>query len=340
MAKDSSSEFAPPNPRSLRGIDWGSSAIGIDLGGTKIAVGAVDPMGRARGVHRHPTLARRGPARVIRTILDCLGSCWGQRMPSAQGIGIGVAGQLDEHGKVLFAPNLRWENVPLARLVSRATGIPVTAVNDVKAATYGEWKFGAGRGARDMVCIFVGTGVGGGIIEGGALRFGATGAAGELGHLTVRVGGRKCHCPNRGCLEAYVGGWGIAERAQEAARERPRAARAMVQMAGGVDRLTAQTVEEAYYAKDPLARSIMDETVEYLAAGLVSIANGLNPELIVLGGGVMEGFASLFGPIRRQVRRQGLRAAVKDLRIVPAGLGGSSGIVGSATLAMDMVRPR
>ena len=326
--------------RDVRHLDWRANAIGVDLGGTKIALGAVDRYGRARGVHRHPTLPRRGSNRVIGSIIECLRGCWGPGIPRAQAIGIGVAGQLDHHGTVLFAPNLRWRNVPLAREVGRAARLPVTAVNDVKAATYGEWKFGAGRGTRDFVCIFVGTGVGGGIVAGGTLQFGAAGTAGELGHITIEVGGRKCHCPNYGCLEAYVGGWAIAERAQEAVQAHPRQGQWLLRHAGSVSAITSKSVEEAYDAKDPLARALVGETVERLAAGLVSVANAIDPEVIVLGGGVMEGFPSLFSRIRTAVRARGLRAAVKDLRIVPAGLGGSSGIVGAATLAMDAANPK
>ncbi len=303
-------------------------------------MGAVDGRGRTRGVHRHPTLSRRGPEKVIEAITDCLRQCWGEGLPPARAIGIGVAGQLDRTGTVRFAPNLRWRDVPLARRLARVTHRPVTAVNDVKAATYGEWKFGAGRGTRDLVCVFVGTGVGGGIVADGALRFGATGTMGEVGHMTIEVGGRKCHCPNRGCLEAYVGGWAIAARAREAARAQPRRARALIRLAGGVGRISSQSVEEAYHARDPVACAIVEETIDRLAAGLVSLVNAIDPEMIVLGGGVIEGFPSLLAPVRRKVLARGLRAAVKDLRIVPAGLGGSSGIVGAASLAVDAVGQR
>ena len=336
--EDAESTSSPSVVRAaVRQVDWGSSAIGIDLGGTKIAFGAVDAAGRAHGVHRHPTRAWRGPEKVIGTILDCLHGCWTDGIPPVRAIGVGVAGQLDSRGTVLSAPNLRWRRVPLARWLARATHRPVTAENDVRAATYGEWKFGAGRGTRDMVCVFVGTGVGGGMVADGALRVGAHGTAGEVGHMTIDVGGRKCHCRNRGCLEAYVGGWAIAARAQEAVRAHPRQARGLTR-AAGANPITSKTVEEAYYAGDPLARMLVAETVDRLAAGLVSIVNAFDPGLIVLGGGVMEGFPSLLPSLRRLVKAQGLRAAVKDLRIVRAGLGGSSGIVGSAALAMDTVR--
>jgi glucokinase len=137
-----------------------------------------------------------------------------------------------------------------------------------------------------------------------------------------------------------VGGWAIAARAQEAARLHPRRASALVRRAGGIRRISSKSVEEAYYAGDPLAHAIVEETFDRLTAGLVSIVNAIDPQMIVLGGGVMEGFPSMFAPIRRAVRARGLRAAVKDLRIVPAGLGGSSGIVGSATLAMDAIGRR
>jgi glucokinase len=321
----------PPSPRSS--ARWSTASLGVDLGGTKIALGVVDRSGTILDVARIPTRAERPAAEIIGDIVGCVDDHWGERLPRSRPLGIGVAGQVDPEGTVLFGPNLNWHDVPLRARLGRALGRPVTVLNDVQAAAYGEWKHGAGRGCDELVCLFVGTGVGGGIVAGGRLRTGATGTAGELGHLTVERDGRKCRCPNSGCLEAYAGGWAIAERAQDAVRSSPERASTLLAIAGNAAALSSQSVEEAYRAGDPLAQELVEETMSYLVCGLVSITNGLNPQRIVLGGGVLEGFRSLIPSLERQVRRRALAAAAEGLRIVPASLGGESGLVGAATFA-------
>ncbi len=307
----------------------------MDLGGTKIALGAVAEDGSILDTEVLPTRAHRPASRIIDDIVACVRRRWSETVPSSRPLGIGVAGQVDARGRVLFGPNLDWHDVPLAERLARGTGRSVRVLNDVQAATFGEWRHGAGRRTDDLVCVFVGTGVGGGIVADGRLRHGATGTAGELGHLTIEVAGRKCRCPNSGCLEAYAGGWAIAERAREAARSDPRRGAPLVALAGRPAAITAKTVEEAYRRGDPLARRLMRETGRYLAAGLVSVVNGIDPAVIVLGGGIVSGFPWLVPAVDRVVRADALRAAVRGLRIVPARLGGDSGLVGAATFAHE-----
>lgn len=311
--------------------------IGVDLGGTKLALAAVGPTGRVLSSHRHPTELRGGAEPVVRDITDCIDGCLGPAGRRASRVGIGIAAQVDGRGTVVTSPNLGWTNVPLRILVERATRRPTMVTNDVRAITYGEWKHGAGRGAQDLVCIFVGTGIGGGIVADGRLRYGASNTAGEVGHMTIVSGGRKCHCPNSGCLEAYAGGWAIAERAQERARQDPKAGAVVVRKAHGVDRVTAKTVSEASRAGDRFARELMAETAEYLAAGLVGVVNGFNPGVVVLGGGVIEGVPSLVPATARRVRAMGLRVATRRLKVVRAGLGGRAGVLGAAAMARDGV---
>jgi glucokinase len=263
-------------------------------------------------------------------------------VPEALAVGVGVAGQVDKAGTVAFAPNLRWHDVPLGREIAKATDCPVRVTNDVRAITYGIWRHGAGKGIDDLVCIFIGTGVGGGIIAEGRLRTGANGTAGEVGHMTIEAGGRKCTCPNRGCWEAYVGGWAIAQRAREAVAQDPGTARELLARAGGtVTQITAQTVEEAYATGDALAVRIVRETVGYLADGLVSVVNAFDPRVIVLGGGVMMGGLSGFlDEINDAVRARALPSAARGLRIVPAKLSEYSGVLGAATYARETVPRR
>jgi glucokinase len=326
-----------PSGRSSRSAVSNDVTIGVDLGGTKLALAAVGPTGRVLSSHRHPTELRGGAEPVVRDITDCIDGCLGPAGRRASRIGIGIAAQVDGRGTVVTSPNLGWTNVPLRILVERATRRPTMVTNDVRAITYGEWKHGAGRGAQDLVCIFVGTGIGGGIVADGRLRYGASNTAGEVGHMTIVSGGRKCHCPNSGCLEAYAGGWAIAERAQERARQDPKAGAVVVRKAHGVDRVTAKTVSEASRAGDRFARELMAETAEYLAAGLVGVVNGFNPGVVVLGGGVIEGVPSLVPATARRVRAMGLRVATRRLKVVRAGLGGRAGVLGAAAMARDGV---
>ncbi len=312
---------------------WASASLGVDLGGTKIAVGVVDARGRILDSERMPTRPERPAPEVIDDIVACVRSRWSDRLPASRPLGVGVAGQVGSNGAVLFGPNLDWHDVPLRARLANALGRPVSVLNDVQAATYGEWRYGAGRGTDDLVCVFVGTGIGGGIVADGHLRHGATGTAGEIGHLTVQRNGRKCRCPNSGCLEAYAGGWAIAERAREALATDPRGGERLLSLAGEASAVTSKTVEQAYSSGDALARALVDETMGYLACGLVSIVNGFNPKIVVLGGGVLEGFLALVPSLAEAVKARALPAAAEGLAIVPARLGGESGLVGAATYA-------
>lgn len=310
----------------------------MDIGGTKIALAVVGKEGTVLDAERIPTGAGRPALEVVDDIVACVHSRWAGRLPISRPVGVGVAGQVDPEGIVVLGPHLDWHDVPLRARLARALGRPVSVLNDVQAATFGEWRFGAGRGVDDLVCLFLGTGVGGGIVAGGELRHGATGTAGEFGHLTVVRDGRKCHCPNSGCLDAYVGGWAIAERAREAVSRDPLRGERLVAMAGNAAAITSETVVSAYRAGDGLARSLVEETMSYLVEGLVSIVNGINPRTVVLGGGVVHGFASLLPSIGRQVRARALPAAAAGLRIVPASLGADSGVIGAAAFAQEALR--
>lgn len=315
------------------GRGWKGSSVGVDLGGTKIALGVVDRAGGLIDSERIPTRADRPASAVIADIVASVRGRWGERLDVSHPLGVGVAGQVDRRGTVRFGPNLNWHEVPLGRDLARELGRPVSVLNDVQAATFGEWQHGAGRGLGDLVCLFVGTGIGGGIVAEGRLQPGATGTAGELGHMTVAQGGRKCHCPNSGCLEAYASGWAIAERARQAVADSPARGARLVTLAGDAASISSLTVEEAFRQGDALARELVEETLGYLTSGLVSIVNALNPAMIVLGGGVLEGFAGRIPALAREVRARALRAASERLKIVPAALGGESGLIGAAAYA-------
>jgi glucokinase len=308
--------------------------LGVDLGGTKIKLAVVDADGTVVASHKHPTGADRPAEMVVEDIVACVKDKLGAVATKAEALGIGVAGQVDtETGIVHTSPNLGWEDIPLQQKLEDALGIPVTITNDVRAVLWGEWKHGAGQGIDDLVVVFVGTGIGGSVLSGGQVLIGDQGSAGELGHTTLIAGGRPCHCPNRGCLEAYAGGWAIAERAQEAVRVDETAGQRFIDLAGSIDAITAETLDKAYEQGDALAKQLVEETGFYLGAGLTGIVNALNPRRLVLGGGVIEGVPVLVELVDAVIQQYAMEVARQHLSVVRSALGGDAGVIGAATLA-------
>ena len=311
--------------------------LGVDLGGTKVNVGLVDVTGRLLFTHSSLIHPSKEPEMVIDGILDGMEICLSKTGLQAAALGVGVAAQVDTKGVVRGSPNLGWRNFPLKEILEKKLGLPVYVTNDVRAATWGEWRYGAGRGIDDLAVLFVGTGIGGGIISGGKVLCGCSNSGGELGHITLVYGGRKCRCPNRGCLEAYAGGWAIAERAQETIMTLSNEGRRLLSLVDSVKQVTAVTVNQAYRQGDLLARLLVEETGRYLAAGVASVVNAFNPCLVVLGGGVIEGLPELVQIVRDTVPTLALEAAVENLRIVKSTLGADGGAIGAAVLAQELV---
>jgi glucokinase len=311
-------------------------AMGVDLGGTKVEVAQVDSDGQVRRRLRRATDVKDGPDAIEAEIVSAVRELQESTGSSAAGVGVGVAGQIEPaSGVVHFAPNLDWHEVPLQADLSRTLRLPVVVTNDVRAAAWGEWLHGAGQGCDDLVCLFVGTGIGGGVVSGGRMLSGCSNAAGELGHITVDLHGPLCHCGNQGCLEALAGGWAIARRAQEAIAAHPAAGASLVQMAGGQQQaVTAKIVAQAFHAGDPLARKLVDEVAQALIAGAVGLVNAFNPCRLILGGGVIEGLPELVDRIDQGVCERALEAASAPLQVLPAQLKNDAGVVGAAALAM------
>ena len=308
--------------------------LGVDLGGTKVLTALVDTDGRILASHKRPTDARQGSEAVIADIVACVRDCLGDVADDATGLGVGVAGQVDSAtGTVSYAPNLRWQNVALGDALASAIDLPVVVVNDVRAATAGEWRHGAGIGASNLMALFVGTGIGGGVVANGRMLTGSTGAAGELGHTMLVANGRDCHCPNAGCLEAYASGWAIAERARDAVRDDPGAGEPLIDGAGSIDDITAAHVTELYRAGDAFASRIVEGTGRFLAAGVTGLVNAFNPETVILGGGVIEALPEIVTVVRDHVHQIALPAARDAVQIEHALLAGSAGVVGAAVLA-------
>jgi glucokinase len=309
--------------------------LGVDLGGTKVEVALIDGEGSYLFSKRFLTKSERGPESIIKDIKEAVDSSLKETGLEAKALGIGAAGQIDSKGVIRAAPNLPFNNEPIQERLESELGIPVVVTNDVRAATFGEWKYGSGRGEDNLVVIFVGTGIGGGVVSDGRLLGGCTNTFGELGHITLVAGGRKCRCPNHGCIEAYAGGWAIAERAQDAVRKDPQGVGMMESIAGDVKKITAETVSIAYSRGDQMARRIVDETGEYLGAGIVGIVNAFNPCLLVLGGGVIEGIPDIIHTVKAVVRGKSLEPNIEKLKVEKAALGGKAGVVGAAALARE-----
>lgn len=313
------------------------TAIGIDLGGTKIQLAQVDIFGIVKRQLRLATNSKGGPQLVKRQIVEAVSQLKQASLEPVIGIGIGVAGQIDpHHGIVHFAPNLEgWHEVPLQADLRRALKLPVIVANDVRAATWGEWLFGAGKGSDDIICIFVGTGIGGGIVSAGQMLTGASNTAGEIGHMVIDWKGPVCTCGNRGCWESLAGGWAIAKRAANEVKTDPEEGAYLWKLADQkLKNLTAKLVIQAARDKDPLAARIMRDVQEALVAGAVSLVNAVNPEKLIFGGGIIEGMPKLVQAIEKGVKKQALKSATADLKVASSQLHNDAGVIGAAALAI------
>lgn len=318
--------------------------IGVDLGGTNVVVGALSADGAQQfGMHSIPTRADLGADAVVERIVELVErvatetlTATGATRSQILGVGIGSPGPLSrESGVVILTPNLGWSNFPLRDRIANAVQLPATLDNDANCATLGEWWLGAARGARHVVGLTIGTGIGGGIILDGRLFHGVSDVAGEIGHTTIDANGRRCGCGNYGCLEAYASGPAIANRAREAlAGGEPSAMPAAV--AGDLTRLTAATVYQAAQQGDRLAQEVVRETARILGIGIANLLNVFNPDVVVLAGGVTQAGDQLFEPMRAEVRRRAFKPAVEACRIVPGELQGNAGVIGAvATFAQQ-----
>ena len=318
--------------------------LGIDIGGTNLVVGAVAEDGSAlHALRSEPTRPEEGSDAVLRR-LGGMGRAvmdeTRKTVPGAEfaGVGAGAPGPLDtKRGVVLLTPNLGWVNLPLRQLLQDALGIPAMIDNDANCAVLGEWWRGAARGAKQVIGITIGTGIGGGIIVDGRLYHGASDCAGEIGHTTVEVNGRRCKCGNYGCLEAYASGPAIARRAVEAI-EAGQTSKLPDYVDGALERITAQTVYQAAHDGDELAEEVVGDTAKFLGAGIANMINIFNPEIVVVFGGVTYAGERLFGPLRREVAKRAFKPAVAVCRIVPAELTGTAGVYGAARTFIDQTR--
>jgi len=311
--------------------------VGIDIGGTNIVAGTVAEDGsEVLGLVSEPTLAEQGAEGVLSRIMKLArASMAAARGKEIAGLGIGSPGPLDTTtGVVLLTPNLGWVNFPLRDRVAGVLGMPATLDNDANCAIFGEWWRGAARGASHVVGLTIGTGIGGGIVLAGRVYRGKSDIAGEIGHMTIDLNGRRCKCGNYGCLEAYASGPAIAARAIEgieagADSSLPR------YVNGDLARITAQIVYEAAHDGDEYALEVVHDTAKFLGAGVANVVNIFNPEVVVICGGVTLAGDKLFLPLRSEVKRRAFKPAVEACRIVPGELTGTAGVYGAAAVFMQ-----
>jgi glucokinase len=317
--------------------------VGIDLGGTNIVSGCLAEDGSAiLGVRSVATGAEEGPDAVVQRIITAAKESIAETrkaVPGADliGAGVGAPGPLNTRsGMVLLTPNLGWVNMPLRQRLRDGLGLRTALDNDANCAVLGEWWMGAARGTRMAVGLTIGTGIGGGIIIDGRLYHGASDIAGEVGHMTIDINGRRCKCGNYGCIEAYASGPNIALRAVEALESGTESSLPGY-VGGDLAKITAQTVYRAAQAGDELALEVVRDTAKFLGAAVASLVNIFNPEAVVIVGGVTLAGESLFVPLRREVNRRAFKPAVRVCRIVPGELTGVAGVYGAARAFLEQV---
>ncbi len=305
--------------------------LGIDIGGTKMAVGVVDPAGKLHSYVREAT-----PALNADDLLDFIVVLAHRAIresdltPAAAGVGCG--GPMEFPAGIVSTLHIPvWRDFPLRARLESALGLPTIVDNDAKAFALGEALFGAGRGARSMLGMVVSTGVGGGIVVEGRLHHGASGNAGHIGHVIVATGGPRCECGAVGCLTVYASGTGLALRARAMLDRGAKGPLADLPTSA----VTAQAIAEAAQTGDQLAQKLMREAGQALARGIASAANLLDLDRVVIGGGVASSGDLLFGPLHREWQRRACFPFTRSLDIRPAALGREAGIVGAAALVLQ-----
>ncbi len=310
-------------------------SIGVDIGGTNVTVALVAEKGKIVKKIGFPTRVKEGKAKIIRRVVKAVDEVMkGLSAKSIRGIGVGAAGDIDQDkGIVRFSPNLFWKNVPLARLLKRRFNLKVVLDNDANAAAWGTYVLETNRKVKSLLCITLGTGVGGGLILNGRIYHGASGTAGEIGHITVNPQGERCNCGNYGCLETYAGGAYIVKKA---IKEIKKGKKSLIKKLAGenLHSITSRTVQSAALKGDKLARRIWKEVGQYLGIALSGVINLLNPEVIVFGGGVTRARELIFKPMREEIRKRTFRVPFEKVKFTRTKFGADLGVIGAALLTL------
>ena len=309
--------------------------VGIDLGGTNIAVGLVDEAGKILHKDSVPTLLERGPEPVIKDMANLslkVVKDAGYTVDDVKAIGVGVPGLADpKTGVVIFCTNLRWHMVPLREIMQKIIDKPIFIDNDATVAGLAESVAGVSAGIANSVFLTLGTGVGGGIVIHQKLSSGAHGVGSELGHMTVQCEGRKCTCGSVGCWEQYSSATALIRQGREAVEGHPESL-ILKKVNGDASKIEARTIIDAAREGDPIACQVYDKYIYYLAIGIVAIINAFDPEVIVLGGGVSKAGDFLLEPLRKKVAEYVFYKDLPYAEIKIATLGNDAGIIGAAML--------
>ena len=313
--------------------------LGIDLGGTKVNAAVLDADNRVVGRARAKTRAWRDDEEVFNTIARTGHKAIEKArfdLAHLEAIGIGTPGPIDiDSGYIIEAANLKFKNFPLGPRLSEEFGRPVIVDNDVNAGVYGEFKAGAGRGATEVVGMFIGTGIGGGLIINGALYHGFSKNTGEVGHTIIKAGGPRCGCGNRGCLESLASRTAMTRDIRKAIKQGHKTSVASL-LKKNTDTLTGQALREAYRAGDRLVLSTVHRAAKFIGIGIGNMVNLFGPEVFVLGGGVIEAMDDDFiARIDRAARKVALNSGERDFKIVRSELGDDAGVIGAALLARE-----
>lgn len=312
--------------------------MGVDIGGTNIKLALCDKRARLRGKRTFSTTSFKDKKALIDGIvghIKDLVSDAGLKKRDIIGVGIGAPGAIDiRTGTVHYLINIPdWREVPLGSILKKKLGLPVFVDNDVNVMALGEVYFGAGKGAVNMLCITLGTGVGGGLILDGKLYRGSSYAAGEFGHVPISLDGPKCKCGSWACVEAYAGNNYIVRDVVRQIRKGQKTLIAKL-VGGDLSKITPEIISEAERKGDRFAKKVWTDVGEKIGIGLAGVVNLLNVEKIVIGGGVAEAGKTLFDSIKKTINDRAMKLPAKTVRIVKAKLGYDAGLIGAATLVL------
>ncbi len=329
------SDVVTPRVRAPR---WEPLTVGIDIGGTKVLAAVVDPAGAVVEMDRRPTLGH--DVKLVEDTIVDLVEGFAQRHDVAA-VGIGAAGFVDvTRTVVMFSPHLDWRREPLRARVAERVRLPVVVDNDANAAAIAETRFGAGRGHRFVLCVTLGTGIGGALVLDNRVYRGANGMAGEFGHMQVVPNGHRCECGNRGCWEQYASGNALVRDAREMVRAKAPMAHYLRDLVGGdPDQITGPMITQAARDGDPLSVELLTDVGVWLGTGLAGMAAAFDPSCIIVGGGVSDAGALLLDPVRQAFSRSLTgRGHRTEPVIASAQLGPNAGMIGAADIARSAAR--